>query len=106
METKTIYIISKVNDGGRLETLEICEFRWLEGDYYDYTVNRGYTCRIHKSDYCSNCDGTGRVAKTRGKKKILYAYKVCPECKGEKIPEVDITEQFLESLEKANVKEN
>ncbi len=106
MELKTNYIISKVHEGGRMESLVICGLQWLEGDWYFYTVERGYTCRIHKVDYCTNCGGTGRVDKFRGKKKVIYSYLVCPECKGEKIPEVDITEQFLESLEKTNVKEN
>ena len=107
MELKTNYIISKVSDGGRMESLVVVyNLQHLEGDWHFYTVERGYTCKIHKVDYCANCGGTGRVGKFRGNKKVIYSYLVCPECKGEKIPEVDITEQFLESLEKNNVKEN
>lgn len=96
METKTNYIISKVN-GERLESLSVCGIETLSKDWEFYTVERAYTCKVHKIDYCSSCGGNGQVAKTREKKKILYSYITCPECKGVKFPEVDVTDWFLEN---------
>jgi DnaJ-class molecular chaperone len=101
METETSYFIYKTIDGGGMELLEVCHHRWLEGDFHYYT-NMGYDCIIHKMDFCKNCKGSGKVPKTRGKKKLLYEYKTCPDCKGikSKSPEVDITEEYLAYLGK------
>ena len=98
METKINYIISKVN-GDKLESLVVCGFQTLHKDWQFYTVERGYTCKIHMLEFCINCGGTGRIAKTQGKKKLLYSYKECLDCKGEKFPEVEVTDIFLASLE-------
>ena len=101
METKTNYIISRLHDDTRLESLSVCGIETLAKDWQFYTVERGYVCVIHKIDFCSNCGGSSKVAKTRGKKKLFYQYKECPECKGKDFPEVDVTDWFT-SLEKVN----
>ena len=94
METKTSFAISARIPSGQYACLVVCDANSTRFHVDYYRKECGYTVKVEKMEFCAVCNGTNKIPFTRGKKKILYKYKPCANCKGVKIENVDVTDNY------------